>query len=231
MGCLANIPLDFSKSQAHCVRDTIGVATQTLATVSCYCLYLPDALEPCIETDLNRGCVHPMASTAASSTLSLAWCFEHLLTLPPEVMDDELVRHFAALLVKPQASGKLSMPAPVSARMMLRHLSSGAQLLPAKEVVELLSLIHLLAQQAAQFSSSMQMETLDPGANGMLMDVGDHLLVQYSAISNTRQASPIWLLGIPHSPGSDLLFSDTRQMRSMSQCLSTVRILCDMSVA
>jgi hypothetical protein len=81
------------------------------------------------------------------------WLYEHLLSLPKSIASDEIIEHLGAKFPYREVEGA-SLPAPISARLFLRHLRH--EQLPITDWDEQLQLLGLMCQiscKQAQFRS------------------------------------------------------------------------------
>jgi len=88
------------------------------------------------------------------------WWFEHLLSLPSA--SDEVVNHFGALFPFREVE-HAALPAPVAARMFLRHIRRNMTTVSDWDtLLQLLGLLRTLSQKQQQFRSAAAATALNP---------------------------------------------------------------------
>jgi hypothetical protein len=89
------------------------------------------------------------------------WLFEHLLVLPSSIATEEIVSHLGAKFPHRDTENG-ALPAPVSARLFLRHLRSRPNITDWQELLELLGLFCMLSCKRHQFRNREAAKAISP---------------------------------------------------------------------
>lgn len=90
------------------------------------------------------------------------WFFEHLLSLPKSVVDDEMVYHLGSMFPYREVESA-SLPAPVSARLFLRRMRNQPQpIADWDEQFQMLGLMCQLSCKREQFRSREMAAAINP---------------------------------------------------------------------
>lgn len=95
------------------------------------------------------------------ASLADFWMFEHLLSLPSSIATQEIINHIGAHLPYRESENGC-MPAPVSARMFLRHMRT--ENYECKTLLQLLGLLRIESSKQHQFRSRATAKSIAPPA-------------------------------------------------------------------
>lgn len=135
-------------------------------------------------------------SFALQVQLADFWLFEHLLVLPSSIATDEIVSHLGAKFPHRDTENG-ALPAPVSARLFLRHLRSRPTITDWQELLELLGLFCMLSCKRHQFRSREAAKAVCPRPE-LLIDVSiTWLCSSCPALPKSRHRSGLHVLWLP----------------------------------
>lgn len=111
----------------------------------------------------------PACDVYTQTELADFWLYEHLLSLPKSIATDEIINHLGSKYPFRHGEGA-SLPAPISARLFLRHLREPPQL-PVTDWEEQLQLLGLMCQLSCkheQFQSRQAAAAMHPPSELMV---------------------------------------------------------------